>query len=286
DEHHRREIEGHAQIGVAEGRVLLGIENLEECRRGVALDAGPELVDLVEHHHAVAGAGFADALDDVAGERADIGAAMAADLGLVMDATQAHADEFAAGGAGDALAERGLADARRTDEAQDRALAAGLQLLHGQVFEDAALHLRQAEMILFEDASRLGDVDGALAGHRPGQLDEPVEIGARHAVFGGTFRHALKPRQLFLRLALDLGRHLGLGDAALQFGDLFALGVLLAELLLDGLELLAQQELALPTLDCLLGLLADLARQTQHLDTTAQQLRDALHAQRHVDDLE
>ena len=87
---------------------------------------------------------------------------MTADLGLVMRAAEADADKFAARGAGDALAERGLADARRPDKAQDRAAAARVQLLDRQIFEDAPLDLGQAIMIGVEDAARLGDVDLAV----------------------------------------------------------------------------------------------------------------------------
>ena len=105
---------------------------------GIALDAGAHLVDLVEHHHAVPRAGLADRLDDVARQRADIGAAVAADLGLVVHAAEADADECAAHGAGDRLAERGLADAGRPDEAQDRRLALRRQLAHRQIFDDPA----------------------------------------------------------------------------------------------------------------------------------------------------
>ena len=128
DEHDPRQIERHAEIIVAEGRVLLGVEHFEQRRGRIALDAAAELVDLVEHHHAVAAAGPADALDDVAGQRPDIGAAMAADLGFVMRAAEADPDEFPAGRASDALSERGLADAGRADKAQDRAAAARIEL--------------------------------------------------------------------------------------------------------------------------------------------------------------
>src|SRR6266446_6912647 len=84
-------------------------------------------------------------------DEAGIGAAMAADLGLVMGAAEAAPDEFALGGAGDALAERGLADAGRADKAQDRAAAGRVQLVDRQVFEDAALDPLQAVMVLVED---------------------------------------------------------------------------------------------------------------------------------------
>ncbi len=47
----------------------------------------------------------------------------------------------------DRLAERGLADARRSDQAQDRALHLLHALLHGEIFDDAFLDLLQAEVI-------------------------------------------------------------------------------------------------------------------------------------------
>ena len=47
---------------------------------------------------------------------------MAAQLGFVVHAAQTHALELAPDGARDRLPERGLADAGRADEAQDRRL--------------------------------------------------------------------------------------------------------------------------------------------------------------------
>ena len=277
DEHDPRQVERHAQVIVAESPVLLGVEHFEQGRGRVALDAAAELVDLVEHHHAVAAAGAADALDDVAGQRPDIGAPVAADLGFVMGAAEADADEFAPGGAGDALAERGLADAGRTDKAQDRAAAFGVELVDRQVFEDAPLDLGEPVMVGVEDAARLGDVDRLARFDRPRQFDQPFEIGARHRILAGRLRHALEPSQLAPGVVLDLGRHLGFGDLSRELGDLLALGVVaFAELLLDRLHLLAQQELALAVVDLFLGLLADLARQAQHLDAVDQHRRHPL----------
>ena len=164
DEHHAGQVERHRQIIVAERVVLLRVEHFEQRRAGIALDAGAELVDLVEHHHAVARAGLADRLDDVAGQRADIGAAVAADLRLVVHAAEADAHEFAVHGARDRLAERGLADAGRADEAQDRRLALRRELAHGEIFDDAALDLVEAVVVLVEDVARLGDVDRLFLG--------------------------------------------------------------------------------------------------------------------------
>ncbi len=163
DEHHVRQVEVDREVVVAEARVLLRVEHLEQRRRRVAVEAAlPELVDLVEHQHGVLRLGAAQRLDDVARQRADVGAPVAADLGLVVHAAERDALELAAGGARDRLAERGLAHARRADEAQDRALAGGVELPHREVLEDPALDLVEAEVVLVEHPPRFRDVDRLL----------------------------------------------------------------------------------------------------------------------------
>src|SRR5436309_3378638 len=83
-------------------------------------------------------------------------APMPSDLRFVADAAKRHAHELAVHGAGNRLAERGLADAWRTDEAEDRTLqrerAALLrfQLLDGEVFDDPFFDLVQVVMIGIE----------------------------------------------------------------------------------------------------------------------------------------
>src|SRR5690606_35527466 len=72
DEEHLAQVEGKTEIVVPEGRVLLGIEHLEERGCGIAVEARRELVDLVEHEHRIPRSGATDALDDVSWEGADI----------------------------------------------------------------------------------------------------------------------------------------------------------------------------------------------------------------------
>src|ERR1019366_4502927 len=95
--------------------------------------------------------GLAHRLDDLAGHRADIGAPVTADLGLVTHAAERHAHEFAARGAGDRLAERGLAHAGRTDQAQDRPGQLVGALLHGEILDDAFLDLLRAIVVVIEN---------------------------------------------------------------------------------------------------------------------------------------
>ena len=96
DEHDLREVESDVEVVVAEGRVLLGVEDFQKRRRRIAAEVRAELVDLVEHEDRVVRARLANALDDPAGHGADVGPAVAADLGLVVHAAQADADELAA----------------------------------------------------------------------------------------------------------------------------------------------------------------------------------------------
>ena len=78
---------------VAKFVVLLLVEHLEQGGGRVAAEIAPELVDLVQHEDRIARFDAADGLDDAPGQRADIGAAKTANLALVADPTQAHADE-------------------------------------------------------------------------------------------------------------------------------------------------------------------------------------------------
>jgi hypothetical protein len=133
-----RQVDRHVEVVVDERLVLLGVEHLEQGARGVAAEVVADLVELVEHEHGVAGAGADQRADDAPGERADVGAAVATDLGLVLDAAERDADELRPVARGDGGAEAGLADAGGPDEAQDGALGVGAELADGEELEDRA----------------------------------------------------------------------------------------------------------------------------------------------------
>src|SRR6185312_2214749 len=136
------------------------VEQLEQRGGRVTVESGAELVDLVEHEHGVRRAGARERLNDAPRHRADVRAAVAADFCFVVHAAEALMDERAAEGARDRLAERGLADAGRTEETQDR-LDARLALVafaaktaNREVIEDAVLDSVEIEVIFVEDAPR------------------------------------------------------------------------------------------------------------------------------------
>ena len=96
DEQHFREVVVHIEIVVVESVVLLRVEHLKQGRGGVAVDGVlRHLVYLVENEHGVRRTGTLNALDDAAGHGADVGAAVTADLRLVVKTAQRHAHVFA-----------------------------------------------------------------------------------------------------------------------------------------------------------------------------------------------
>ncbi len=279
DEQHLRQIELHVEVVVAERIILLRIERLQQRRSRVAAEVASYLVDLVQHEDRVVGLRPANALDDLPGHGADIRAAMSANLGLVMHAAQREAHELAPQGARNRFTQRGLAHARRSKEAQDRALHLRVQAAHRQVVKNAFLDLLQVVVILVQDLFCLDDIGFLAGGLRPRQYHQPFQVIPGHRIIGRHRRHARQPRQLLQRLFLDLVRHAGLLDLFLELLGV-ALGfVLLAQLLLDRLHLLAQVVLALRLLHAVLHLGLNLVAELLHLQLFGQVLVDLLQPQ-------
>jgi hypothetical protein len=95
-EQHLGQVEAHVEVMIQELDVLLGVEHFQQRRGRVALERRADLVDLVQHDHRVGGLGLAQCLDELARQRADVGAAMTLDLGLVAHSAQTEAVELAA----------------------------------------------------------------------------------------------------------------------------------------------------------------------------------------------
>ncbi len=204
-----------------------------------------DLVEFVEEDDGVAALDAAEGLDDSARQRADVGAAVAADFRLVAQAAEGDAGELAPEGIGDAFAEGGFADAGRADEAEDGAFEFLLELDDGEEFEEAVFDFGQAEVLFVEDALGFGEVNLVLGLLQPRQVDDPVEVMAGEAVFGHGGGHLREALQFLHGDFAGFGREFGFLDA---FAEGFDFGVALlgvAEFALDGVELFAQEEVAL-----------------------------------------
>ena len=120
DEQHARKVELQIQVMVGERVVLRRVEHFQQRRRRIAAKIRADLVQFIEQNDRVAAFDAAQRLNDSSRHRADIGPPMAADFRLVPHAAQRDARELAAQRVGHAFAQRGLADARRADEAKNR----------------------------------------------------------------------------------------------------------------------------------------------------------------------
>src|SRR6202034_4447131 len=130
--------------------------------------------------------GFPDGTDDAAGQRADVGAPVTADLRLVPHAAERDPDELAPHRARHRLVKRPLADARRADErnhragtpsADDTETTVGTPLAHRQVLDDPVLHVVEPGVVLVEDLARARDVVGVLGPLVPRDVQDGVKPG-------------------------------------------------------------------------------------------------------------
>ena len=239
DEEDVGQVERQLDEVVAEGAVLFGVQDLQQGRGRVAAHVGPDLVDLIEEQERVARPGLPHGVHDPPGHGADVGLAVAADVGLVVDAAEGDPRELAVERPRHGHPDGRLADAGRADEAEHLALQVWRELLDGQELQDALLDGLQAVMVGVEDLARGGDVDALLGLLVPGQLQAGVEVVAQDGRLRRAERLLLQVDDLLEELLLDLLGELRVGDLAAVAGRL-ALAVL-AQLLLDDADLLAQE---------------------------------------------
>ena len=275
EEHHLGQIEVDFEVVVAERVVLGGIEDLEQRRGRIARPpAGRELVDLVEQDDRVHRARLLQRPHEASGLRADIGAAVAADLGLVANAAERHAHELAAHRPGDRFAEAGLADAGRPDEGDDRSFATRgadpvgvwslvdaavvAQLAGGEELDDAVLHVAEAVVIGVEHRSCFDEVELVLAALAPRQFEDAIEPRAHPGVLRGLFAHPLEPIEFLGDRRLHAVGRVEVVELGAEFAD--DVVCTLAELLADRVELLAQEPLALLLVDALAHVVTDRLR--------------------------
>ena len=206
-----REVERDLEVVVGERVVLLGVEHLEQRRRGIAAEVVPDLVDLVEHEDRVVRPGLLHALDDPAGQRADVGAAVAADLGLVVHAAERDADELAA--------ERARRSSGRATSCRRRAGRPG-RGSGPSCRSSACARPGTRGCASSPSRGRSGPRRGSSRAawmsrlssvvDRPRQIDDPVEVGAHDRVLGRADLHHLQALELLVRDLLGLGRQVGL----------------------------------------------------------------------------
>src|SRR5262249_33789249 len=157
---------------------------------------------------------------------------------LVMQAAQAHPLEPAIQRAGDRLAERRLADPRRPDEAENGGLGVRVELQDRQMLEDSLLDAFEVVVVLVQDLLGPIEIEDVAGGLAPGKLQDEFEVGSRDLRIRGSRGEPLQADQLALGLLADIVGEVGASQAVAQLLDLSLLRTGLAQLSLDGPELL------------------------------------------------
>ena len=176
---------------VVEGAVLFGVQNLQQSCSWIATIIGTHFIDLVQQEERIGALCLFHRLDDAAGHRTNIGAAMATNFGFVPHPAQRHAHKVAPGCFGDGLAERGFTHAWRPHEAQDRPtqlIGAGT---HSQIFQDALFDFFQAIVIAVKNLFSCVNVLLGLLLLAPRQRDQPIQIVAHDGRFRRHRTHLL-----------------------------------------------------------------------------------------------
>ena len=112
-------------------------------------------------------------------------------------------------------------------------------------------------MVLFENLFGAEQVEVLFAAVVPRQLGDGLEVGADHLRLHRLATHPGEAAELAIDLAPGFGGELHLVELQAQLGQLVG-RLALAELVLDGLELLAEEDLALAIADLLLDPALDL----------------------------
>src|SRR6202040_988403 len=192
-----------------------------------------------------------------------------------MYAADRDAHEVAAGRLRDRLAERGLADARRTDQAQDRPGQLVGALLDGEIFDDALLDLLDPVMVVVENLLGVDEILVDLRLLIPRDRQQPIEVVAHDGAFRGRRRYVPELLELVRRLFARLLREVCLLDLVLDLGELVG-AFLVTDLFLDRLHLLVEKKLALALPDLLLNAGADALLDLEHRDFTLHQAEHLL----------
>eukprot|EP01132_Coremiostelium_polycephalum_P014500 gene14501-biopygen6823 len=211
---------------------------------------------------------------------------MTTDFRFITNTAQGHAHEFAVGGVGNRLRQRGFTHTRRTDQAQHRTTNLLHALLHGEVFEDALLDFFEAVVIGIENIFGAGQVQAHLGLGLPRHLHQPVDVRTNHGGFGRHRRHLLELVQLGSGLGQRVFRQAGGIDALFQLLDFVVAFLAVAQLFLNGLHLLIQVVLALAALHLLFDTAANALLNLQQVDFGIQQRQDVFDPGRQIDDLE
>ncbi len=203
---------------------------------------------------------------------------MTANFRFVPHTAKAHAHIFTPSRLGNRAGQRGLADTRRSNKAQDRALELAGPALDRKILDDAFLDLVETVVITLEHVLGIFEVAldfGLLA---PRQVQHPVEIIANDRGFRRHRAHLLELFHFRVGLLPRFLGKLGLGEPVLELLELIGTIFAITQFALDRLHLLVEIVLALGLFHLALDPAADTPLDLQHTDLAFHEPQNAFKA--------
>ena len=179
---------------IAEGEILCAVQYLQHGCSGVAAHVCGKLVYFVKKQQRIYAARLAHCGDNTARHCADICAPMAAYLGLVMYAAEAHPHKVAPKRPCNAGCNACFANARRAYKANYLPVHFARKARNGNVLQYALLHLFHAVMVVIKYCAGVLNVQIILGFFAPRQIEHAFYIVAHGRLLvrsGGSPKRAI-----------------------------------------------------------------------------------------------
>src|SRR5437870_9180900 len=200
DEDYLRQIKRHVEVAIDERVVLPRVKDFEQRAGRVAAKIRADLVDLIKHENRVPRTGAPQFLNDSARHRSDVRAAMTADLRLIPHSAETDPHKLAAERVRNRLAETGLADTRRSEKTEDRAVPLRIELAHGQIFDQPLLYFFQIVMVAIKYLLGLIEIEVVFAQLIPRMTGNDLDVTHNHREFRTGGWNEIEPLQFALGL--------------------------------------------------------------------------------------
>ncbi len=192
---------------IVECIVLRRIKHFQHRARRISAPVAPQFVDLVQNEYGIAHAHALYALDNLPRHGADISPAMPPDFGFVFQTAQRKSVKFALQRAVNRSRQTRFSDARRSQKTYNLPLMIGLELADGQKFQYPLFDIVKTEVILFQYALRVFQIQYIFRRRFPRQVAQPIQICAYNVCFARFGRQHRQSAQFFFCARLCLARH-------------------------------------------------------------------------------
>ncbi|MDZ7821120.1 MAG: hypothetical protein U5N26_04500 [Candidatus Marinimicrobia bacterium] len=147
--------------------------------------------------------------------------------------------------------------ARRAHQAESGTFRILLELEDGEEFQNAVLHILEPVMVFVKDRRRPADVEVVLGEHAPRKLQHPVDIGFADGIFRGEGGHHGKAFDLLFHGVPGFFGKPDLFQFLMNVVDLGIVVLRFPEFFFNGLQLFAEEEFTLLTVDLLTHVVVD-----------------------------